>query len=563
MTRRGLPLRIALALAFGLLAGGVATGLTLVIERHASRAEYRAIEARLDNAADVTTYMLDAGMYERLHNLVQLASLELLHGDARIEDNRRLLGHLKAALPDYDWLGVADASGRIVYATGTSPGAAGHLSWPAGTPPRLRVGDVIPGAAGTLPHMDVAVALGGNGGGVLGARLSWAWAREMLNAQLTPARRRAGLEFMVVNAAGTVVLSTSPRADLRLPAAAPGPPIQRLRWPDGREFFTAMRQSQGYRDQPGFGWRVIVRQPLAQAVAPLRQLQQYFAVTGAAMAAVSALLGMWLAAFLSRPITALARSAERLRHDADHARLEDGGLFRETRQLTASFAALLEQLQQHRDRLALLNTSLEQQVQDRTQALAATNRHLTATLEERIRLQLQLEELATTDSLTGLLNRRAFSERADVECRRAQRRGTALSVLMFDIDHFKQVNDSYGHEAGDLVLVRCAGICREQLRDVDVVARYGGEEFVVLLPDSDLASAQEVAERLRTAFADARIPTEKGELRFTSSFGIAAHLHGTDIGRTLRHADEALYTAKGAGRNRSITYTGHETGKGT
>jgi diguanylate cyclase len=562
MMRRGLPLRIVLALAFGLLAGGVATGLTLVIERYASRTEYRAIEARLDNAAEVTTYMLDAGMYERLRNLVQLAALEQLQGDAPADANRRLLGHMKAALPDYDWLGVTDASGRIVYATGASPEAA-RLSWPAGTPPRLQVGDIIPGAAGTVPHMDMAVALGNSGKGVLAARLSWAWAQEMLNAQLTPARRRAGLEFMIVNAAGTVVLSTSGQADLRLPAAAAGQTVQRLRWPDGREFFTDVRPSQGYRDRPGFGWHVIVRQPLALAIAPLRQLQRYFAVTGAAMAVVSALLGMWLAAFLSRPITALAQSAERLRHDTDHTRLEDGGLFRETRQLSASFAALLEQLQQHRDRLALLNTSLEQQVQDRTQALATTNRHLTATLEERIRLQLQLEELATTDSLTGLLNRRAFSERADVECRRAQRRGTALAVLMFDIDHFKLVNDSYGHEAGDMVLVRCAELCREHLRDVDVVARYGGEEFVVLLPDSDLASAQDVAERLRTAFADACIATEKGELRFTASFGIAAHLHGTDIGRTLRHADEALYTAKGAGRNRSITYTGHEAGKGT
>lgn len=560
MTRRGLPLRIALALAFGLLAGGVATGLTLVIERYASRAEYRAIEARLDNAVEVTTYMLDAAMYERLRNLVQLASLEQLRGDARAGADTRLLGNMKTALPDYDWLGVADASGRIVYATGPHPEATGQTSLPAGSPPRLQVGDVIPGTAGTFPHMDIVVP-GGAGGSVLGARLSWGWAREMLNAQLTPARQRAGLEFMIVNAGGTVVLSTSPQPDLRLPALAPG--LQRLRWPDGREFFTDMRPSQGYRDQPGFGWRVIVRQPLALAVAPLRQLQRYFAVTGAAMAVISALLGMWLAAFLSRPITALAGSAERLRHDADHTRLEDGGLFRETRQLSASFAALLEQLHQHQDRLALLNTSLEQQVQDRTQALAATNRHLTATLEERIRLQLQLEELATTDSLTGLLNRRAFSERADVECRRAQRRGTALAVLMFDIDHFKQVNDRYGHEAGDTVLVRCAGICREHLRNVDVVARYGGEEFVVLLPDSDPASAQEVAERLRTAFADARIATEKGELRFTASFGIAAHLHGTDIGRTLRHADEALYTAKGAGRNRSITYTGHGAGQGT
>lgn len=171
---------------------------------------------------------------------------------------------------------------------------------------------------------------------------------------------------------------------------------------------------------------------------------------------------------------------------------------------------------------------------------------------QRHELQQELERQARTDSLTGLPNRRHFLDFATQELARTARYGGRLSVLMLDVDHFKKVNDTYGHKVGDLALQRLADICRDALREIDITARLGGEEFAVLLPETDSTHALEAAERLRTTIAAARIPLEQGlPLHFTVSIGVAT-LDGaaTNIDTLLNRADKALYEAKRAGRNR-------------
>ncbi|HEX8990029.1 MAG TPA: GGDEF domain-containing protein [Rhodocyclaceae bacterium] len=174
----------------------------------------------------------------------------------------------------------------------------------------------------------------------------------------------------------------------------------------------------------------------------------------------------------------------------------------------------------------------------------------------RKKAEAELEKLAQTDFLTGLANRRHFLALAEQELARSQRYGAPLSVFMVDIDHFKNVNDSHGHQVGDTVLQGLAGICRQALRDIDVVGRLGGEEFGVLLPHTGHGDALEAAERLRRALAEAAIPLEHGlPLRITISIGVASlEAPGTNIDTLLSHADEALYRAKNAGRNRVWGY---------
>ncbi len=170
--------------------------------------------------------------------------------------------------------------------------------------------------------------------------------------------------------------------------------------------------------------------------------------------------------------------------------------------------------------------------------------------------EVALERLARTDSLTGLPNRRYFLERAEQELSRSTRYGGPLSILMIDIDHFKAVNDTYGHTTGDLVLQKVAAICRQTLRDIDVVGRLGGEEFAVALPQTDSRQANEVAERLRQCIADTPVSLEHGlPIRVTISIGITT-LAGTDtnIDKLLSQADEALYRAKRGGRNQACTF---------
>ena len=200
--------------------------------------------------------------------------------------------------------------------------------------------------------------------------------------------------------------------------------------------------------------------------------------------------------------------------------------------MALSIAALLSQ---HRANIR----QLEARIQDRTAELSAANR--------------QLQELAVTDSLTGLLNRRALFNLLEREIDREQRHRHGLALIVFDIDHFKEVNDRYGHAAGDSVLQHVATVTSKVIRQTDVMARHGGEEFVVVAPETDQTGALQLAERMREALRSAGAAVNHHVLHVTASFGVAM-LHPGEEGPepVLRRADQALYAAKAAGRDRVV-----------
>jgi diguanylate cyclase (GGDEF)-like protein len=168
--------------------------------------------------------------------------------------------------------------------------------------------------------------------------------------------------------------------------------------------------------------------------------------------------------------------------------------------------------------------------------------------------RLELEELArdldfkaTTDPLTGLSNRLKFDQALSAEIRRARRFDVALSLVIYDVDHFKHINDAYGHLAGDQVLIKLSGFVAKRMRETDLLARWGGEEFVILLPLSDVSMAEQFAEILRGAIAT--LPFDHGK-SVTCSFGVAQLAAGESAERLVARADEALYRGKRNGRNR-------------
>jgi diguanylate cyclase (GGDEF)-like protein/PAS domain S-box-containing protein len=178
-------------------------------------------------------------------------------------------------------------------------------------------------------------------------------------------------------------------------------------------------------------------------------------------------------------------------------------------------------------------------------------------ITERKRLLLALENQARTDYLTGLANRRYFMERAEQEVSRLKRHGGDIAVLMLDLDHFKRINDDYGHRTGDETLRAFSQCCRLAVRDIDILARMGGEEFAILLPQTSDAQAVEVAERIRRTTADIALRAEDGrDVSITVSIGIATTSGENDndnlIEMLLNNADKALYCAKEGGRNRVI-----------
>lgn len=170
---------------------------------------------------------------------------------------------------------------------------------------------------------------------------------------------------------------------------------------------------------------------------------------------------------------------------------------------------------------------------------------------ENAKLFDEVQRLAITDGLTGLFNRRHFMELAQIEFVRARRYKRNLSLILFDIDHFKAVNDQYGHPVGDQVLCGLADLCRDKLRDADPVGRYGGEEFITLVVEADAKAAYLVAERLRCEVEKMKVSTSAGELQITVSVGVAElGENSPNLDTLIARTDQAMYVAKRKGRNR-------------
>ncbi|PRN05846.1 diguanylate cyclase [Pseudomonas sp. LLC-1] len=185
------------------------------------------------------------------------------------------------------------------------------------------------------------------------------------------------------------------------------------------------------------------------------------------------------------------------------------------------------------------NQSLEGQVAERTRELSWVNQQLQRQLDEN-------RELAERDALTRIANRYRLEKALQLECERAQRFRQPLSLIAMDLDDFKPINDRYGHARGDAALVRVVDSLRTCLRELDLLARWGGDEFVIVLPQSTLGEALDVAGRLRQVMAQLE---PVGECRLTMSYGVVQWQEGEDQHALLARADKALYRAKGAGKN--------------
>lgn len=273
--------------------------------------------------------------------------------------------------------------------------------------------------------------------------------------------------------------------------------------------------------------------------------------------AVSALLTLLLfRRWVTRHLTTMADYARRLTFERLEIPLQLTGKSRksapdELDQMASSFNFMREtlrnelrlrdldqaELMQHREQLELL-------VQARTAELAEKSEQLQRQRDE-------MQRLANTDSLTGVNSRRRFNELAEREIARCDRSGEALSVLVLDIDHFKRINDQYGHDVGDLAIIRFCVSCSRHLRQADVIGRIGGEEFAVLLPGTDGENSHLVAERIRATLSAETMDTPRGPLQFTVSIGIATRTGSDDtVAAMIKCADEALYEAKRLGRDR-------------
>lgn len=539
--------RIRLTVLFGGLSLLAGLGIALYVAQAATVRMSAAVGDALLGIGRTTANALAETLMEREREIVLISKRPLfVHADFGDAELRRSLEQAKHTYRHYAWMGIADAEGIVrVEADGLLEGEkVAQRPWFQGGREGAFIGDVhdavllakkirAPNPGEPLRFVDFAAPIHGADGrlrGVVAAHAHWSWAGEVLRSSLATAGE--SVEAFVVNAAGEIIYPYEHVGRLMLPAALPDSGgYARVDWDDGEPFLTARAAMNSTTD---LGWQVVVRQPVAKALAPVSELHRTLLVLGGAVAVAFMFLAYRLAAAFSRPVEALAGAAQRVEQGDEETPFDVRSDIREVRTLADSLRGMTARLLGRRRELQEINATLERKVEARTAELAAANR--------------ALEKLARSDALTGLANRLAANERLHGEFLRMQRTGVRYAVLLMDVDHFKRVNDTYGHEVGDRVLRHVAGIVAASARATDFVARFGGEEFFAILPDTDLAGALVVAEKICAAVADAAAPVV-GQV--TLSVGVAqAAPDDASEDDAVNLADRHLYRAKAEGRNR-------------
>ncbi|MEO8275584.1 MAG: diguanylate cyclase [Thermoanaerobaculia bacterium] len=273
----------------------------------------------------------------------------------------------------------------------------------------------------------------------------------------------------------------------------------------------------------------------------------------------AALFSRILAARITRPLTqVIARTGEIARGElsgeisvaAPGRRDELDDLALAVNRMARDLLESQTRREQAMDELAHANLNLEGRIAERTTDLSALNVALLAEIEERKLAELRLERAATSDYLTGLLNRPAMLQLLEQETERVRRKTEPYSVALADLDHFKPINDRFGHAIGDLALTRLADLLRSSLRGQDAICRWGGDELLIFLPQTGLAGAAEAAEKIRVRLAEVPLLVNGAEIELSISLGVAEARRGEPVAEVVRRADEALYEAKQGGRNR-------------
>ncbi|ARN21462.1 sensor domain-containing diguanylate cyclase [Piscinibacter gummiphilus] len=552
---RSRSLRSQLALVFGVLVVAVAVTLALslaaLLKQRIEREEGHQLRTLAGNVAQV----LADNLFHRAREIEVLSGAEDIWAQGLGSGPAgRLLERAKGIQPDNTWIGVTDTDGVIQSATGGLMVGrnAKERPWFAPGLKGLHVGDVHSAKmlASMLPPTDngeplrfvdfsAPVRVGGQTVGVLVAHGTWRWAHSVIE-KLAPANAaERHLESFIFDRDGKMIYAPGRTLDTHLAAGQGLPAVPAtlpkgvhavvLPWQDGADYLTAVAKVQPRSRISDLGWTVVTREPTELAFAEAHRAAAQALMIGVVFALLAAAVAWRLSGRVARPLRDIARAARDVGQGTPGAEIPQVEGSSEVRDLAGALSAMTR-------RLLEANSELEQRVAERTSELEHAN--------------LELNRLARHDPLTGLLNRRGFNERLKATLSSALRRNAPVSLIVVDADHFKRVNDTHGHEAGDLTLTMIANALKQRLRESDVVARLGGEEFVALLPDTAGDRARGVAEDLVEAVAAMTVPTVG---RITISCGVSAVEVGADDGTdALRRADEGLYRAKASGRNRAV-----------
>jgi len=515
---------------------------------------------------------IEIDLHERYSDLSIAAAItsQTMEGDQSVSVPS-ILNALQESFPSYAWIGLVSPEGTVITSTGNLLQGVDVSERPwfreASKGPYL--GDAHPAllleskldnpSSTPLRFVDIAVPLyaeDGNLQGVLGAHLYLDWVASIGQSLLAPLQERLRAELIVADRDGNILIgpinSIGESIPESLTEAAGGTNsgylTDEMAAGDGaaeqHSFLIGFSRLRDREEYAGFDWLVLVRKPVAEAFAPANELRRTLIATGFLTSLLLILFAFFAARWTTRPLLKMTEEAKHLDPDQPSTLIKQRDDYEEVSTLSSTLRNLILNLTAKTHEMNELNTTLEMRVEERTRELENAN----ALLEETVR----------TDALTGLMNRRHYFELGQTAVKKAVRSGKPLSAIMFDADHFKKVNDTYGHGVGDKALIHLSEVALRELRDIDVVARIGGEEFAVLLESTAETQAVEVAERLRNAIETTPLALERGHVALTISAGVATFHpdHSDELETLLLYADRALYEAKAGGRNRVCLYEG-------
>lgn len=557
-----LSFRTHIAIVFGGLVIVMAGALTFALGKMLTSQIQRDKGGSLNVVANNASKMLADGLFDRSREVQVLTeSAAVWTKGLDSPEVAQNLARSQAMRPHSLWIGVADTEGVVRSATGgllLGQNVKGRPWFTAGIQ-RNFVGDVHPAKllASLLPRASTAeplrfvdfsapIRVGGKVVGVLGIHGSWDWTREVVES-LHPANAKAlRMEVFIFDRTGAVIYAPNGKTDahvaagLRLPAAISPSPNNTdsasqaaavIQWQDGKDYLTAAAKLKAVSVASDLGWTIVVREPVEIAFADSHTAMVQVMGIGLLAAAFAGLIAWFAAGRISNHLSTIATAA----HDVESGLPGASIPLLESSTEVLSLATALNRMTR---RLITLNEQMEDKVKLRTQELEAANR--------------ELDRQSRSDHLTGVLNRRGFEAQLKIALSSARRRNSPISVIMVDLDHFKQVNDTHGHEAGDQVIRHLSDTLRQRVRDSDIVARMGGEEFIVMLPDTDAKGAQILAEELVKVVALRPAPVAG---KVTISAGVSQlDMKQEDLAEMLKGADEALYVAKRSGRNQAVVH---------
>lgn len=514
--------------------------LCLLIGLQASRMAQEQIGSNLADTAFQMADKLDRIMWVRSREILLLASLDTFREPAQRRQSAHVIEQFQSSIPFYSWIGLLDPKGNVLEATGNILKGQNIAQRPVFNQATegLFVGDVhdavllsklLPNPTGEqMQFVDVSAPLKDSSGrftGVLASHLSWGWARDVEASILSAFKESREVDLLIVAADGTVLLGDKSLLGKKLALAIMRQVRDRTSiwavetWPDGDAYLTGASFGRGFRDYKGLGWTVVARQPLNRAYKAVYALVRDMFLVGLGLSVLFALAGWFVATKVIQPLQAIAHAADQIRMGAD-VRIPESRNIPEIQALSMSLSSLIRSL---------------------TKSETARDR---------------MERLATRDPLTGLFNRLGLTEFLTTALPRLKREQGGLELLCMDLDGFKKVNDTLGHQMGDQLLKEVSTRLTGCLRGGDMLIRQGGDEFMVLLESKGDASHEvtQLARRILDAIHEPfKLPGR--EVQVGVSIGSASWpRHGAAFEEVAANADSALYEAKSKGKNRLVTW---------